>query len=206
MSSIALYLGQLLEFIHKFVGNYGIAIIIFTILIRLILLPFYVQQMGTMKKMKEIAPLVEELKKKYAKDPQKLNMETMKLYKEKNVNPMGGCLPMLLPLIVLWPLFAMLRTYPAFKAASFLWMHSLAQRDPYFIIPILSGITTYISSAMISTDSSQRTMNIMMSVFLAWMTISLPSGVGIYWVTGNIFQIVQQYFFLRPANTAKGES
>lgn len=206
MSSIALYLGQLLEFIHKFVGNYGIAIIIFTILIRVILLPFYVQQMGTMRKMKEIAPLVEELKKKYAKDPQKLNMETMKLYKEKNINPMGGCLPMLLPLIILWPLFAMLRTYPAFKEASFLWMHSLAQRDPYFIIPILSGITTYISSAMISTDSSQKSMNIMMSALMVWMTVSLPSGVGIYWVTGNIFQIVQQYFFLKPANTAKGES
>jgi len=206
MSSIAMYLGQILEYIHKFVGSYGIAIIIFTVLIRIILLPFYVKQMGTMKKMKEIQPYIEELKKKYGKDPQKLNVETMKLYKEKNVNPMGGCLPMLLPLLILWPLFAMLRSYPAFSTASFLWMHSLSQKDPYYIIPVLAGITTFISSAMISTDKSQKSMNVMMSIFMAWITVSLPSGVGIYWVTSNIFQIVQQYFFLRESNTAKGGS
>lgn len=206
MGTIAMYLGQLLEFIHHFVGNYGVAIIIFTILIRIVLLPFYMKQMSTMKKMKEIQPLVEELKKKYAKDPQKLNMETMKLYQEKKVNPFGGCLPMLLPLIILWPLFMMLRTYPAFSNASFLWMHSLAQKDPYYIIPILAAVTTYVSSAMIATDKSQNSMNIMMSIFMGWITISLPAGVGIYWVTSNIFQIVQQYIFMKETNTAKGES
>ncbi|MDI3528775.1 MAG: YidC/Oxa1 family rane protein insertase [Thermoanaerobacter sp.] len=206
MTTIAVYLGQLLEFIHHYVGNYGIAIIIFTILIRILLLPFYIQQMNTMKKMKEIQPLVQELQKKYVKDPQKLNMETMKLYQEKKVNPFGGCLPMLLPLIILWPLFTMLRTYPAFSTASFLWIHSLAQKDPYYIIPILAAVTTYISSAMVATDKSQNSMNIMMSIFMGWITVSLPAGVGIYWVTSNIFQIVQQYIFMRETNTAKGES
>lgn len=206
MAAIGMYLGQLLKFIYDFVGNYGVAIIIFTILIRIVLLPFYVQQMGTMKKMKEINPLVEDLKKKYAKDPQKLNEEMMKLYKEKNVNPMSGCLPMLLPLIILWPLFAMLRNYPAFSTASFLWLKSLADKDPYFILPILSGVTTYISSAMIQTDNSQKSMNLIMSAFMIWITVSLPAGVGIYWVTSNIFQIAQQYFFLRPTESMKGES
>ncbi|AEF18406.1 MULTISPECIES: YidC/Oxa1 family membrane protein insertase [Thermoanaerobacterium] len=206
MASIGMYLGQLLKFIYDFVGNYGVAIIIFTILIRVILLPFYVQQMGTMRKMKEISPLVEEIKKKYAKDPQKMNEEMMKLYKEKNVNPMSGCLPMLLPLIILWPLFAMLRSYPAFSTASFLWLKSLAEKDPYFILPILSGVTTYISSAMIQTDNNQKSMNLIMSAFMIWITVSLPAGVGIYWVTSNIFQIVQQYIFLRPTEPMKGES
>ncbi|SNX53779.1 YidC/Oxa1 family membrane protein insertase [Thermoanaerobacterium sp. RBIITD] len=206
MATIGMYLGQLLKFIYGFVGNYGIAIIIFTILIRFVLLPFYVQQMGTMRKMKEINPLIEELKKKYSKDPQKLNQEMMKLYKEKNVNPMSGCLPMLLPLIILWPLFTMLRTYPDFNTASFLWLKSLSSRDPYYILPILSGVTTYISSAMIQTDSNQKSMNLIMSAFMIWITVSLPAGVGIYWVTSNIFQILQQYFFLRPTVSMKGES
>lgn len=205
MATIGIYLGQLLKFIYGFVGNYGIAIIIFTILIRIVLLPFYVQQMGTMKKMKEINPFVEDLKKKYGKNPQKLNEEMMKLYKEKKVNPMSGCLPMLLPLIILWPLFAMLRSYPAFQHVGFLWLTSLSQKDPYFILPILSGVTTYITSAMIQTDNSQKTMNLFMSAFMIWITFSLPSGVGIYWVTSNLFQIAQQYFFLRPTTSSKEE-
>ncbi|MGB9780711.1 YidC/Oxa1 family membrane protein insertase [Caldanaerobacter sp.] len=206
MATIAMYLGQLLEFIHHYVGNYGVAIIIFTVFIRVLLLPFYLKQMDTMKKMKEIQPLVEELKKKYGKDPQKLNIETMKLYQEKKINPFGGCLPMLLPLIILWPLFMMLRTYPAFSTASFLWMHSLAARDPYYIIPILATVTTYISSAMIATDKSQNSMNIFMSLFMGYITVTLPAGVGIYWVTSNIFQIIQQYIFMRETKTLKGES
>ncbi|QSZ27366.1 membrane protein insertase YidC [Aceticella autotrophica] len=206
MTSIGMYLGQILEFINKYVGNYGVSIIIFTILIKIILVPFYIQQMTTMKKMKEITPHVENLKKKHANDPQKMNAELMKLYKEKNVNPFGGCLPMLLPLIILWPLFAMLRTHHQFATASFLWLNNLSARDPYFILPILSGITTYISSSMIATDKSQKTMNTIMSAVMVYMTASLPSGVGIYWVTSNIFQIIQQYFFLRPTTEREGES
>jgi len=122
---------------------------------------------------------------------------------------MSGCLPLLIQLPILWALFAMFRNYPALSGVGFLWLKDLSKPDSLYILPILSGLTTYISTVIAmpkNVSSDQTMMNIMMPILIAWMTVSLPSGLGVYWVVSNVFQIVQQYFFYRKPGSVKGET
>ena len=146
--------------------------------------------------MTEIQPEIKIIQAKYKKDPAKLNEETMKLYKEKGVNPLGGCLPLLIQMPVLTALFYVFRN-PQFNGINFLWIADLSKPDHLFILAILSGITTYISSTLLAAkgDNAQAkqagTMNIVMGVFLTVMSLSMNAALVIYWVFGNLFQITQ---------------
>ncbi|MBC8060987.1 MAG: membrane protein insertase YidC [Clostridiaceae bacterium] len=181
--------------------SYGIAIIVFTIIIRIILLPLGIKSMKSQLKMTEVQPEVKKLQEKYKKDPAKLNEATMKLYKEKGVNPLGGCLPLLVQMPVLMALYTVFRK-DVFIGHSFLWIGDLSKTDltqvhRYFILAILSGATTYISSTLLAAkgDSAQAkqasTMNIVMGGFLTFMSLSMPASLVLYWVFGNLFQIGQ---------------
>ncbi|MFL0248552.1 membrane protein insertase YidC [Candidatus Clostridium stratigraminis] len=184
--------------------SYGIAIIVFTIIIRLILLPLNMKQTRSQVKMQEIQPELKKLQEKYKSDPQKAQQETMKLYKEKGVNPMGGCLPLIIQLPILWALFYVFRNIHPVDAAtgqaikvSFLWIKDLFGTDQLYILPILSGATTYLSSLMMTpaTDSAQAkqtsTMNIGMAIFMVFMSWRFTAALVLYWVVNNLIQIGQ---------------
>ncbi len=222
-------------------SSFGLAIIALTAIVRLVMLPLTMKQLNTSKKMTEsmnaLKPKLEQLKKKYAKNPQKLQQETMNLYKEAGISPLG-CLssPMMVSLIVQMPIFIALyraivqalavtpqdflglsqsvyswpivnETVPV--SGHFLWLN-LASPDPYFVLPILVAATMWVSQKMIaqpSTDPQQQTtqtmMQIMMPLMFAFITLSLPAGLGLYFVISGIASIVIEYFVYGWGNLFK---
>lgn len=202
-------LGQFFQFIHSgvsmFITNpnysYGLAIILFTIIIRIILLPLNIKQTRSQVAMQAVQPEIKKIQDKYKNDPQKAQAEVMKLYKEKGANPMSGCLPMLIQLPILWALFYVFNNLNAIQGVSFLWIKDLHAPDALKILPILSGVTTYLSSLMMTpanADSAQAkqtsTMNIGMAIFMGFMSWNFKSALVLYWVTNNLIQIGQTKF------------
>lgn len=190
--------------------SYGIAIIFMTIIIKILLLPLAIKQIKSMKGMQELQPRIQELQKKYKKDPQKLQMEMGKLYQEVGVNPLSGCLPMLIQMPFLIAIFYALKSYEYDPAhMSFLWLPSLGQTDPLYILPIMSAISTFIMqkqtmmrNATGAAASQQKVMLVFMPLFIGYISLKFPSGLVIYWVFSNIFQMLQQFMMFR--NEPKG--
>jgi len=181
------------------IPSYGIAIIILTIIIKMALYPLSFKQMRSMVAMQRLQPKIKEIQDKWKnKDPKKMQQMIMDLYKEHNVNPMAGCLPLLIQMPILIALYRSLFGFPYINAdhASFIWVQNLSDKDPYFVLPALAGITTYLQSKMTTSmsDPTQRTMLYMMPVFIAWISSTVPAGLVLYWVIFNVVGIIQQYF------------
>lgn len=225
-------LGALVKVIYNFVYSlgfdaklfsaYSIAIIIATIILRFILLPLTLKQMRSMKKMQELQPKIKELQNKYKNDQQTLNIKTMELYKEHNVNPFGGCFPILIQFPIIIGFFRVLQNPVNYIFGSeavyesinktFLWVSNLNNPDPW-ILPLLAGITTYFTSKMTSTaegnaqaEATQKTMTIIFPFMIFFFAKNFPAGLTLYWVVGNIFQIIQQYLINRSSGNVKEES
>ncbi|MDR5658908.1 YidC/Oxa1 family membrane protein insertase [Serpentinicella sp. ANB-PHB4] len=225
MTSLAQFFGSMLFYIYEVVDNYGLAIILFTILIKAAMLPLTFKQAKSMKKTQEIQPKIKELQVKYKNDKEKLNQKIMELYQEHNVSPFSSCLPLLIQFPIIIGLFTALRNPEVyvFESAeiyaaidtSFLWLSSLAEADPW-ILPLLAGITTYLSSATMSAgaqgsaQSTQKTMNYIFPVMIFVMTTDqvfgqgFPAGLALYWVVSNTFQFVQQLVITKPNALFKG--
>ncbi|APM41145.1 membrane protein insertase YidC [Clostridium kluyveri] len=194
---------QFFEFLHRNVTSlipnqnvsYGIAIILMTLIIRIIILPLGVKQLKSSLIMNEIQPEVKKLQEKYKKDPQRAQQEMMKLYKEKGASPFSGCLPLLIQWPILIALYYVFNNLSGINGVSFLWISDLAKRDIF--LAILSGITTYLSTYfMMSSNNSEQakqtqTMNIGMSGFMVFMSLSFKSALVLYWVVSNLIQIAQ---------------
>ncbi|HHY41699.1 MAG TPA: membrane protein insertase YidC [Thermoanaerobacterales bacterium] len=196
---------QLMDWIYTYTNNYGVAIILLTVLIKLVLLPFNFMQLRSLKKMQEIAPKQKELQQKYKNNPDKLNEEILKLYRENNVNPMGGCLPLLIQFPFIIALFRVFQTYD-FGGASFLWIKDLSAPDTTYILPILAAVTTYLQTKLSTpagTDSANASMNIVMPLMIGWFALKFAAGLALYWVVSNLVQIIQQLIFARPGALAK---
>ena len=176
--------------------SYGIAIIILTIVIQVLLLPFALKQIKSMKGMQEIQPKVAALQKKYKNDRAKLSIEMQKLYREHNISPLAGCLPLLIQMPFLVSIFYALQGFQYDPAhASFLWLSSLASKDPTYVLPILSAVSTWALSAQTApknAEGPQKMMTYFMPLFIGYISINFPSGLVIYWVVSNLFQLVQQ--------------
>lgn len=176
--------------------SYGIAIIILTIVIKVLLLPFALKQIKSMKGMQEIQPKVAALQKKYKNDRAKLSIEMQKLYREHNISPLAGCLPLLIQMPFLISIFYALQGFQYDSAhASFLWLSSLASKDPTYVLPILSAVSTWALSAQTApknAEGPQKMMTYFMPLFIGYISINFPSGLVIYWVVSNLFQLVQQ--------------
>ncbi len=195
-------LAKLMEFVLRFfyqlTGNYGISIILLTVVIRLALYPVIHKQNLSARAMQELQPEIKKLQEKYGKDPQRLNQEIMKLYRERGVSPLGGCLPLLIQLPFLFVLYRVLVTYD-YGQAGFLWLPSLSRPDPYYILPLAMGATTFwqqkISTPPSGGEAAQQNLLLMvvMPVFLVFISWGLPSGVLLYWFVSNLFYIFQQY-------------
>lgn len=193
---------DVLQFLHSFTGNYGLAIIILTTLIQVVLYPLTASQMKSAADLKKIQPKLKEIQDKYKEKPEEMQRRVMELYREHKVNPFGGCLPLLLQLPIIWALFASLNHFPYRGTPAFLWVPSLAQPDPW-ILPILSGVTTYFQMAMGPVDPSQKAMLWVMPLFMVWVTRSFPAGLALYWVVGNVVRIGQQYLMNRQLAKAE---
>lgn len=206
---VVYYLSQFVLWIAKVCGgSYGWAIIIFTVIIRVILLPLNAVQINSTRKMQEIQPELKALQEKYSsKDLEtrnKLNEETQKLYKEAGVNPYAGCLPMVIQLPVMWALYQAIWRTPEMQNGKFLWM-DLGKPDPYYILPILATVFTFLSSYIATLSvpkSSQTTMTKMMSYVMAIMigiwAIAFQSAISLYWVISNLFQVGQTLVLQNP--------
>ena len=191
---------KILLWIHSHIGNWGWAIILFTLLVKLVLFPLSYKGMMSMQKLKDLAPKMKDLKEKYKGDPAKLNMHMMELYKKNGANPMGGCLPMLLQIPVFFALYRVLLNADELQGAHWIhgWIENLAVADPYYILPVLMGISMWFQQRITPnnfTDPMQEKIFKWFPVGMALMFIIMPfpSGLVLYWVVNNTFTIGQQY-------------
>jgi YidC/Oxa1 family membrane protein insertase len=199
--AIAEILLVVVRFCHSLVPNWGVAIILLTILIKLIFFPLTYSSTKSMAKMADLQPKIKAIRAKYKKaktdidQRRHMNEEMMKLYKEQGVNPAGGCLPLLIQLPVFWGVFRMLVVAVEFRHAPFmLWVQDLSVMDPLYVTPVLMGITQFISQKMTpsSADPAQAKMMLFMPVVMTFIFMSLQSGLILYWLTTNVLQIGQQ--------------
>ncbi len=193
---------KLLDWFYRFTGNYGIAIIIFTLITRLILYPLMRKQYYSMAKMQELQPKMKELREKYKDNREKLNKEMMELYKEKGINPLSGCLPMFIQfpiLIILWRAI-LYSAEQIHLSPGFLWMSDLSLHDPYYIIVALSVgsmlLSSYIMSPGGGAEGGGQSKIFMwgMPLFMGFFLRNFPAGMWLYWFLSTIFQVGQQWF------------
>lgn len=206
---VAQPLGMLLSFLYGFFDNYGITIVVFTIIVKACLFPLYADQIKHSARMADVQPKMQALQKKYANDKEMLNIKMMELYKEEKFNPMRGCLPMVIQMPIIFGLFALLRNPTNFISSNtmlmaiheaFIWIPDLSQPDPW-VLPILAGFSTFISfsqtqsqTAMGDNNSMGGMMKMMKYFFpitIVWMGRSFPAGLTIYWFVGTVIQIFQ---------------
>lgn len=187
---------ELLRFFYKFIHNYGVAIILLTILVRVLFYPLTQKSMKSMKAMQKLQPKIAELKEKYKDDQKKLNEEQMALFKTHKVNPAGGCFPMLIQLPVFIALYAVLgNSIELFHAPFFGWIHDLSTKDPFYIYPVLMGIAMFLQQKMTPSagmDPTQQKMMYFMPVIFTFMMINLPSGLTLYIFVSTILGVIQQ--------------
>ncbi len=199
--------------IHKTIPNYGWALIILTLIIKVILFPLTYSSSVSMAKMQTLQPKIKAIKKKYKnlKDPEqrrKMNAETMALYKSEKVNPAGGCLPLLLQMPVFFGLFRLLQTSINIRHEPWiLWIKDLSLKDPVYLLPILMGVTQIIVTKMspTSADSSQKKMTYIMPVVMVFLFMNFSSGLNLYWFMSNLLQIGQQYIINKKIFAKKKE-
>lgn len=196
---------QLLDFIHDYIGNWGWSIIVLTIIIKAIF--FYPSAMSyrSMAKMRKLSPKMKELKERIGDDKQKMSQEMMKLYKKEKVNPMGGCLPIIIQMPVFISLYWVLLESVELRHAPFaLWITDLSLMDPYFIFPLVMGATMFIQQQLNPTPPDPMQAKIMkwMPVAFTFMFLWFPVGLVIYWVTNNTLSIIQQYLITKKIEAA----
>ena len=185
--------------------SYGLAIIFMTIIIKLVMFPLTQKQMKSMRAMQEIQPKAKWIQEKYKDDQQMLQQKTMELYKEHGVNPMGGCLPLLVQMPIFLAFYQSLYNFQYLDAAhkGFLWINDIAllvKNDPdltKFILPLFAALTTYLQQRVSTTqnnDPTQRAMLYFMPLMMGYITYTVPAGLGLYWVTFNTLGILQQLY------------
>jgi YidC/Oxa1 family membrane protein insertase len=197
----------LLQWFHGMVGNWGVAIILVTILSRIVLYPLSYKGMVSMQKLKAIAPQVKEVQKKHKGDPQKMNAATMALYKKHGANPLGGCLPLLLQIPIFFSIYRVLLNSIELKGADFmLWITDLSQMDPYFVLPIIMGATMYYQQKITPTnftDPMQEKIFKFLPLIFTLFFFTFPAGLVLYWAVNNVLTIAQQMLVNKKFAAAK---
>jgi YidC/Oxa1 family membrane protein insertase len=191
--------------LYKVISNYGFVIVLFSILMKLVFWPLSIKSAKSMHKMREVQPLLSELKAKHKNDPAKLQQETMKIYKEYGVNPFGSCLPMLVQLPIFWALFSVLSNSIELRGAEFIfWITDLSRPDPtgqYMfgigVLPIIMGLSMFLQMKLTTTDPKQKMMVYLMPAFMTFLFSRWASGLVLYWTMFNIMGIFEQWFVKR---------
>ena len=195
-----------LEWMHKYIPNYGWTIVVFTLALTMALIPIRIWTFHSARKMQMVAPEVKSIQDKYKKysmsDPRKrkMNEEVMAVYQREGINPLGSCLPMLVQIPVIWAFYRMLNGAIALRHAPWIfWIHDLSAKDPYYVLPILMVITSYFMTKMTPTptaaaDPAQQKMMMLMPVFMGFIFFNLSSGLNLYYFTSNLIGVVQQWY------------
>ncbi len=216
MEWVAVPILWLLKWFYRYTHNYGVAIILLTILTKVFFFPLTLKSMRSMKAMQALQPQINALRSKYKSDPQRVQRETMELYREHRVNPLGGCLPMVVQIPVFYALYVALSVAVEMQNAPFvcfgrffgvdLWICDLAAHDPTYVLPILMGASMLIQQKMTPTmgDPRQAKMMLLMPVVFTFMFLNLPSGLVLYWTLSNVLQIAQQLYMERGVTPALG--
>jgi len=189
-----------LKFFYGYLGNWGFAIVLLTICIKALFWPLTQKSYSSMKAMQKLQPQMAKMREKYSSDKQRLNQEMMALYKENRVNPLGGCLPMLIQIPVFFALYQLLLHSIELRHAPFmLWITDLSAKDPYYVTPLIMGATMFIQQKMSPTtmEPMQAKMMMMMPVVFTFLFLNFPSGLVVYWLVNNVLTIAQQYLINR---------
>lgn len=191
---------------HHLGGSYGLALLVVTVLVRLIVMPLMIKQIRYQKVMQALQPEIQKIRSKHQGDNQKIQQETMKLWQGHGVNPMSGCFPMVIQLPILYALFGAIEGNVKLNHSQFLGIFNLGSPDHYYILPVAAAITTFLSSKLMMAGTSggqQKMMLIIMPIFIFIIGSRFPSGLALYWVYTNLFQAVQTYFVkVKPAADA----
>jgi YidC/Oxa1 family membrane protein insertase len=196
-SPIARPLLHVLKFFYSYVGNYGVAIILLTVIIKALFWPLTQKSYTSMKAMQKLQPQMQKLREKYKNDRERLNREVMELYKNNRVNPLGGCLPMIVQIPVFFALYRVLLSSIELRHAPFVfWLTDLSAKDPYYITPLIMGGTMFMQQKMTpsSMDPTQAKLFMLMPVVFTFLFLNFPSGLVIYWLVNNLLTIAQQYY------------
>jgi len=191
---------SLLDWLHGMVNNWGVAIILLTLLVKLVLFPLSAASYKSMANMRRVQPKMKRLQERYADDRQKLSQEMMSFYKKEKVNPLGGCLPMLLPMPIFIALYWVLfESVELRQAPFFLWINDLAAMDPFFILPLLMGGSMFLTQMMSPAvgDPMQVKMMKMMPIMFTVLFLFFPAGLVLYWLVNNVLGVAQQYYVIR---------
>lgn len=193
-----------LQFIHNYIPNYGIAIILLTILIRLITFPLQYKSFKSMKKMQGIQPELQKIKEKYKDEPQKMQKETMDLFKKAGANPLSGCLPLLLQMPFFFAIYRVLYSAVELVGAPFYgWIHDLSIHDPFYVLPILMGLSMLAQQKLTpqtTVDPTQQKIMLFMPVVFAFIMKSLPAGLVLYIFVSTVVGILQQTIVYKMAD------
>ncbi|RDU53687.1 membrane protein insertase YidC [Helicobacter sp. MIT 00-7814] len=190
----------LLSYLHDFCGNWGWAIVLLTLVVRILLFPLTFKGMVSMQKLKDIAPKMKEIQTRYKGDPQKMQMHMMELYKKHGANPLGGCLPLLLQIPVFFAIYRVLYNAIELKNSEWiLWIDDLSAIDPYFVLPVLMGLSMYVSQRLTPSNFNdpmqEKIFKMLPWFFMVFFIIfPFPAGLVLYWTINNIFSILQQLF------------
>lgn len=198
--SIAKVLLNIMSWFYSYVGNWGLAIILLTLLVRLVVLPFNVASFKSMKKMQKIQPLMQSIRERYKDDPTTQQREIMAVMKENKVNPLGGCLPMLLQMPVFFALYQCIgQSIELYQMPFFGWIHDLSAKDPLYVFPVLMGATMYIQQKITPSTMDPQQAKIMqfLPIIFALMMFNLPSGLTIYMFISTLFGVIQQMLFMK---------
>jgi YidC/Oxa1 family membrane protein insertase len=205
----------IMRWFYHFVPNYGIAIIVLTVITKVLLFPLTVKSMTSMKAMQALQPQINALRSKHKSDPQRLQRETMELYRAHKVNPLGGCLPMVVQVPIFYALYDALSVSVDLQNAPFIcfgrifgidfWICDLARHDPTYVLPILMGVSMFVQQKMtpVMGDPRQAKMMLFMPVIFTFMFFNLPAGLVLYWTLSNVLQIAQQKYMERVGKTDK---
>ena len=192
---------------YGFVHNWGVAIILLTVLVKTLLYPLTVKSMQSMQEMRKLQPEVEKLKAKFGDDKEKMNQAVMQLYQQHKVNPLGGCLPLLLQMPLWLALYATLQTSVELYRQPFLWIHDLTAMDPFYVLPLAMGISSFAMQKLSPqpADNAQAKMLLyFMPVFFTFIMLKLPAGLTLYILVNNLLSIAQQQWLMRKdARAAK---
>jgi YidC/Oxa1 family membrane protein insertase len=210
LTIIAAPLFKILHWLYGWVGNWGWSIVLVTFMIRLAFYKLAESQYKSMAKMRQFAPRIQALRERYGDDKQKLNEAMMELYRKEKFNPLGGCLPLFIQLPVFISLYWVLLESVELRHAPFiLWIKDLSAHDPYYVLPILFGLTQFLQqrlSANPAMDPMQQRVMMFMPIALTGFFIFFPAGLVLYWLVNNLLSIAQQWYITRKLRESAGKA
>ena len=195
--TLSRFILQILQFFYSLVNNWGVSIILLTLLVRSLLLPLVISSHRSVEVMKKVQPEIQKIRTKFKKDPQRMNQEVMALMKSHRANPLGGCLPLLLQVPVFWSLWkALSGSYSLYRAPFVFWIRDLSWKDPYYVLPVLMGVFWFIQQKVSPVTGNKEMVRVMqiMPIFMTLFMINLPSGLVLYMLVSTLFGLIQQLY------------